>query len=306
MNLKTYIKARALRFFFDRIVMRKPAYQIDGIPVATKDETLRIPTPQGVARALLHRPPQARPGEAGRPAVIMFHGGGFVFGLPEHEAPFCRRLANNLDCIVVNPEYVLSPEHPFPHAVRQCYEIVAWLAREAGRLGIDPQRIAVGGHSAGGNLATGVAAQALAKGFPKICFQVLDYPFLDATVAPEDKPSSIANPLIAPGLANLFNSCYMPAGTNLHDPLLSPVCSDKAALVGHPPALVITAEYDTLRAEADRYAGMLCEAGVAVRHEVVAGVDHAFTHNGPKEAADAAWQLIEQCLREAFEPPKAQ
>src|SRR5512133_258905 len=220
MNWMTHLKARALRFVFDNILMRKPAYPIDGVPAVSNDEAVWIPTPQGKARTLVHRPPQARAEDGPRPALVLFHGGGFVFGLPENEAVFCRRLANNLDCIVINPDYVLSPERPFPGAAHQCYEIVAWGARAAERLGIDPERLAVGGHSAGGNLAAVAAAQAVAKGFPKLCFQILDYPFLDGTVAPEQKHSPLPKPLITPELPNLFTSCYMPAGTNLHDPLL--------------------------------------------------------------------------------------
>lgn len=301
MNWQIRLKAKALRFFFDNVVSRKPAYRIDGVPAHARDEVLDIPTPHGDVRALLHRPAGGARGPL--PVVVLIHGGGFVFGLPEHEAAFCQRLAQNVGCVVVNPDYALSPEHPFPKAALQCYEVVAWVARQAGRLGIDPARIAVGGHSAGGNLAAAVAAQAVAKGFPGLCLQIMDYPFLDGATLPQDKFSPIAKPLISPELATLFNRCYMPEGTDKRDPLLSPIYADPRSLAGHPPALVITAEYDLLRAEGDRYAEMLRGAGVKVRHEVFHGVDHSFTHTGPKEAADAAWHLIETCLTEAFASP---
>lgn len=301
MNFSTRLKALLMRTFFDRVVMRKPAYPIDGVPPDAVDTRVRIPTAQGETYALIHQPPGATAGDAPRPAVVLFHGGGFVFGLPQHEAAFCRRLASELNCIVVNPAYALSPEHSFPTAVHQCYEIVAWVARQARSLGIDSQRLAVGGHSAGGNLATGVVNQAVAKGFPHICYQLLDYPFLDATVAPEDKHSPIANPLIEPKLANLFNSCYIPADTALDHYLLSPVYTPQSLLARHPPTLVITAEHDTLRAEAEHYADRLRQAGVAVEHRRFSGVDHAFTHNGPKAAADEAWQLMAERLRQAFQ-----
>jgi len=299
MNFQTRFKAKALRFLFDRIVLRKPAYAIDNVPTTFNDEERLVPTPQGNMRTLFHWPANANAGSP-IPALVMFHGGGFVFGLPEHEAAFCRRLAQNVGCVVINPDYVRSPEHPFPAAAHQSYELVAWVAREAEALGIDPARIAVGGHSAGGNLATVVAAQAVAKGFPKICCQILDYPFLDGHTDPSAKPLPIPKPLINPELANLFNSCYMPKGINTRDPLLSPVYSELAALSGHPPALVITAEQDVLREEADKYAQMLRQAGVKVRHEVFPGVDHAFTHTGPKASADAAWLLMEEYLRQSF------
>ena len=300
MNFGIRLKAKALRFFFDRIVLRKPAYAIDNVPATFNDEERFVPTPQGNMRTLFHWPRNAKSTGTPIPAVVMFHGGGFVFGLPEHEADFCRRIAQNVGCVVINPDYVRSPEHPFPAAANQCYELVAWVAREAVALGIDPARIAVGGHSAGGNLATVVAAQSLTKGFPKICCQILDYPFLDGSTDPRDKPLPIPKPLITPELATLFNSCYMPEGTNARDSLLSPVYSELAALSEHPPALVITAEHDVLRDEADRYAKMLQQAGVEVRHEVFPGVDHAFTHTGPKSSADAAWFLMEEYLRQTF------
>lgn len=300
MNWTTRLKAKALRFFFNNVVMRKPAYPIDGVPTTFNDEERIIPTPQGGVRTLFHWPSSAKDAKSAIPAIVLIHGGGFVFGLPEHEAAFCRRLAENVGCLVINPDYVLSPEHPFPEAAHQCYELVAWVAREAKSLGIDPERIAIGGHSAGGNLATVVVAQSLTKGFPKLCYQIIDYPFLDGDTDPRDKPLPIPKPVITPELATLFNSCYMPKGTNTRDPLLSPVYADLASLSGHPPTLVITAEYDVLRAEADKYAEMLRKAGVKVQHEIFAGVDHAFTHNGPKDSADAAWKLMEECLREAF------
>jgi acetyl esterase len=281
-------------------VLRKAGYALDNVPAIFKDEERIVPTPQGDMRTLFHWPAKANGAGTPLPVLVMFHGGGFVFGLPEHEAAFCRRIAQNVGCVVINPDYVRSPEHPFPAAAHQCYELVAWVAREAAALGIDPARIAVGGHSAGGNLATVVAAQALAKGFPKICLQILDYPFLDAAMAPWKKPFPIPKPLITPELADLFNRCYMPKGANARDPLVSPVHSELAALSGHPPALVITAEHDLLRDEADKYAKMLQQAGVKVRHEVFAGVDHAFTHIGPKASADAAWGLMEECLLQSF------
>lgn len=306
MNWKIRLKAKAVRFFFDRIVMRKPGYQIDGIPGAINDEERLIPTSQGKTRTLFHWPAKAVLADAPLPALVLIHGGGFVFGLPEHEAVFCRRIANNVGCVVINPDYVLAPEYPFPHAIHESYDVVAWVAREAETLGIDPERIAVGGHSAGGNLATGVVAQALTKGFPKICFQVLDYPFLDGSVDARSKRLPIPKPIINPELASLFNDCYMPPGIDHRASLLSPVCAELAALSGHPPTLVITAENDVLREEADRYAGMLRAAGVSVRHEIFPGVDHAFTHIGPKESADAAWRLIEDCVRDAFAGAKLQ
>ena len=299
MNLLTSLKAKALRAFFDHVVLKKPGYAV-AAPQAFFDEERLIPTPAGEMRVLLHWPTAAKSAQGKLPVVMMIHGGGFLFGLPEHEAVFCRRLAQEVGCLVVNPDYARTPQHPFPKALHQCHGLLAWIADQAGTLGIDPERIAVGGHSAGGNLTAGVVALAKAKGYPKICFQVLDYPFLDAATPPAEKTFHIAKPLITPGLAALFNDCYVQHGQPLHDPWISPMFAEPADLRGQPPALVITAEQDLLRDEAEIYVDKLRAAGVPVRHELFAGVDHAFTHIGPKAAADAAWQLIHESLRQAF------
>jgi acetyl esterase len=301
MNWQVAFKAKALRFFFDHIAARKPGYVVDGVPARHDDTWLEVPTAHGTVRTLVHRPVgSAAAGGGPLPVVMLIHGGGFVFGRPQNEALFCRRLAHNVGCAVINPAYALAPEHPFPTATLQCDGVLEWVAHHAASLGLDARRMAVAGHSAGGNLATVTAAQAVKKGFPKLCLQILDYPFLDGHTPPEKKTSPIAQPMINPGLAGFFNGCYMPSGTPLRDPLLSPVYADAVDLAGHPPVLMITAEYDTLRGEAERYVARLREAGVPVRHEMFEGVDHSFTHTGPKTAADAAWRLMEQALTEAF------
>lgn len=299
MNLKTRISAKLLRFFFDNVVLKKKNYPMETAK-SFREEERRVPTSEGPVRTLFHWPVAASGRQERLPVMVMIHGGGFVFGQPEHEAEFCRRMAKNVGCLVVNPDYSRAPEHAFPTALHQCYGLVSWLADNAESLGIDPDRIAVGGHSAGGTLAAGVVAMAVKRGHPRICFQVLDYPFLDAATPPAEKTFHIPKPLITPGLAGLFNRCYLAEGQDAKHPLASPFFATTESLRGHPPTLVITAEQDLLRDEADGYAEKLKAAGVDVRHEIFANVDHAFTHIGPKPAADAAWQLIEECLAGAF------
>lgn len=296
MNPGKRLFAKALRFFFDRFVLRKLGYELDP-HVAGPDEERHIPTAHGPVRVLFHWPEERR---ANMPLFVNIHGGGFLFGLPDHDAPFCRRIAQNLGCLVVNIHYHRAPEHPFPTAYQQCFEIVCWLAEHLGKEGIDTTRIAVGGHSAGGNLVAGVMAQAKAKGGPRFCLQILDYPFMDGHTDPAAKKARIDKPLITPGLASLFNGCYLRNPADALLPQVSPLFAPVETLRGQPPALVITAEYDLLRDEGDGYAEKLRQAGVPVRHEVFAGVDHAFTHTGPKVQADAAWRLMEESLRQAF------
>ena len=296
MNLLRTLKAKLLRAFAKRM-KAKFIYDATQYPLRAVDETF-IPTAWGPARALFYWPdtPSSEP----MPVYLNLHGGGFVAGVPEHDDSYCRRLAHNLGCLVVNLDYVLAPEHPFPAGLRQSLEVLEWLAGQASVLGIDPQRIAIGGHSAGGNLTAGLAR--LTQGNPRlrVVHQIIDYAALDLSQAPELKLSSLAEPLLRPGLMHFFNSCYLSDPAQARDPLVSPLLASVDALRGLPPATVITAEYDILRAEGEAYAQKMREAGVAVNARMFPGCDHMFTHLGPDASADEAWQFIEEVLRGAF------
>jgi acetyl esterase len=231
---------------------------------------------------------------------LNLHGGGFVAGVPEHDDSYCRRLAHNLGCLVVNLDYVLAPEHPFPAGLRQSFAVLEWLAEQAATLGIDPQRMAVGGHSAGGNLATGVANLARGHQRLRVVHQLIDYAVLDLTQDPALKVSSLDKPLLGAGLVRFFNSCYLSDSAQARDPLVSPLLATVGELQGMPATTLITAEHDILRGEGEAYAEKLRQAGVPVNERMFAGCDHMFTHLGPDDSAEQAWQLIEDGLREAF------
>lgn len=292
-----HLQAKLIRFVFDRFILPKIGYPVDGLG-ETRDEERTAATAAGPVRMLIHRPAHV---ERALPVFVNIHGGGFVFGRPEHDAVFCRRIAARVGCVVVNLDYARAPEHPFPTAPEQCYAAVAWIAEHGAELGVDPTRIAIGGHSAGGNITAFIAAQAKTRGGPKICFQILDYPYVDARTDPALKHKRIKKPLLTPGLMKLFNACYLVRPEQAGDVRVSPLYAPLEDLRGQPPALVITAENDVLRDEGDAYAARLKEAGVEVRHQVFPGVDHVFTHTGPKASADAAWALMEECLGKAFQ-----
>ncbi len=295
MNL-THLPAKLLRAFARRM---KPVVVYDAARYPLHEVAeIFIPTPLGAARALLYYPKLS--GGARLPVFLNLHGGGFVAGVPEHDDPYCRRLAHNLGCLVVNLDYALAPEHPFPAAPRQCFAVLEWLAQEAGQLGIDPWRMAVGGHSAGGNLAAAVARQARGHSALRVLHQVIDYPAMNLALDPAEKRSALAKPLLGPRLMRFFNRCYLSDPSQAHDPLASPALAAPGELAGMPPATVIVAEYDVLRAEAEVYARRLREDGVRVVERMFAGCDHMFTHLGPEAPAEAAWQLIEDSLRGAF------
>ncbi len=297
MSLVKTLKAKLLRAFAKRM-KGKFVYAAAQFPLRAVAEEF-IPTPWGAARALFYWPhtPSSEP----LPVYLNLHGGGFVAGVPEHDDSYCRRLAHNLGCLVVNVDYVLAPEHPFPAGLRQSFAVLEWLAEQAATLGIDPQRIAVGGHSAGGNLATGVANLARGHQRLRVVHQLIDYAALDLSQAPELKTSTLDKPLLGVGLMRFFNSCYLSDPTQARDPLVSPLLLAVDELRGMPPATLITAEYDILRAEGEAYAEKLRQAGVAVTERMFTGCDHMFTHLGPDDSAEQAWQLMEDSLRGAFQ-----
>ncbi len=251
-----------------------------------------VTTRAGETRVLFYAPR----GQA-LPVFVNIHGGGFVMGSAADDDEYCRRLANDADCAVVNIEYRLAPEHKFPVALEECYDVVKWVHDSAAFLGADPARIAVGGHSAGGNLAAAICLLARARREFAVVFQVLDYPPLDLTVDPFGQQSR--DKLLTSKARAFFNECYFNTPADALNPLVSPLLAGD--LAGLPPALVIAAEYDPLRADGERYAAGLKAAGVDATFRLFAGCSHAFTHFGPKEAADEAWALMAAKLREAFE-----
>jgi acetyl esterase len=296
MKLLQALKAKLLRAFAKRM-KGKFVYDAAQFPLRAVTEEF-VPTAWGPARALFYWPnvQSTQP----LPVYLNLHGGGFVAGVPEHDDSYCRRLAHNLGCLVVNLDYVLAPEHPFPAGLRQSFAVLEWLAEQAATLGIDPQRMAVGGHSAGGNLATGVANLARGHQRLRVVHQLIDYAVLDLTQDPALKVSSLDKPLLGAGLVRFFNSCYLSDPAQARDPLVSPLLATVGELQGMPATTLITAEHDILRGEGEAYAEKLRQAGVPVNEQMFAGCDHMFTHLGPDDSAEQAWQLIEDGLREAF------
>jgi len=243
-----------------------------------------------------------RPAGSDVPGVFVnLHGGGFVLGSAQDDDPYCRLLADASGCAVVNVDYLLAPEHPYPAAVHQIYDLLEWIAEHGRVLGVDGSRLAVGGHSAGGNLAAACALLARRHGRPLLRGVVVDYAPLDLSTPPADKLVGAvrddpgAQALAAAGAR--FNSWYLPDPANGTDELASPVLASD--LAGLPPTLVLTAERDLLCAEGDRYAARLSAAGVPTEHAVFPGCGHGFTHGGPDEHAAAAWERMAAFVRRA-------
>ena len=176
--------------------------------------------------------------------------------------PVCRRLANETPCAVVSVSYRLAPEHPFPAGLEDCYAAACWVAEHGAALGLDPDRIAVGGTSAGGNLAAAVALLAREREGPRLALQVLVYPPLDhrAELLPLPEP---LEPFFGSRDVAWCWSHYLADAEDGDNPLASPLRAEN--LRGLPPALVITAGLDPLREQGELYAARLVDGGRACR-----------------------------------------
>ena len=220
------------------------------------------------------------------PLLVFFHGGGFMYGdLDSHDAP-CRFLAQRSGVRVLAVDYRLGPESRFPAAHDDADAAYRWVLEHADDLGADPDRLAVGGDSAGGNLAASVAIQAARDGLP-LAHQLLIYPATDS--AREGGSSSLFAEgfYLTKAFMDLANASYLTPETDLRDPRLSPLYADLPA--GLAPAYVVTAGFDPLRDEGEAYAARLVEAGVPVEvrrfHDQIHGFFNVVCAGGTSRAA---------------------
>jgi acetyl esterase len=234
--------------------------------------------PHGPIPVRLYRPKNS--GDATLPVLVYFHGGGWVLGYLDALDATCAQLANAAGCAVVSVDYRLAPENKFPKAVDDAYASTAWVAANAKTLGIDPNRIAVGGDSAGGNLAAVVCIMARdAGGKLPIKYQLLIYPVTNAAMdTPSFRRFAQGYLLTSPAMA-WFYSLYLNTPDEGRDWRVSPLRA--ASLANLPPAFVLTAGYDPLRDEGEEYGVRLMrEAGVPVTIWREAGQIHGFLPMG--------------------------
>ena len=200
--------------------------------------------------------------------LVWFHGGGFVIGDLDTSEGIARPIAADAQCVVVSVDYRLAPEAPAPAAADDCWAALSWVAENLTELGLAAgSPIAVGGDSAGGNLAAVVAQRALAEGGPELCFQLLVYPVTDLTAS---SPSVVENGegyFLTASVMAWFSDQYLSGGVAADDPSVSPFFASDDATRGLPPALVVVAGYDPLRDEGRAYGERL--AGLGVMAEVV-------------------------------------
>ncbi|WP_168192263.1 alpha/beta hydrolase [Pararhodobacter marinus] len=263
-----------------------PALEAD-LDLCTAEERF-IPTRAGDTRVVIVTPKS--PARAPRPLFLNIHGGGFVRGYQRRDTVFCAHLASQLDAVVVDLDYRLAPEHPFPTALHEGYDIARWAVANAGALGADPKRFALGGHSAGGNLTAAICLMARDSGDFTPLGQLMSYPFLDGITPAEDKlePHSI----FPPARLRAFSACYAGVEENLYNPLLSPILASDEALTGLPPALILTAGLDPLRFEARKYAARLIAQGNDVTVRQYADADHGFLIACHTRFAEARTEIV--------------
>jgi acetyl esterase len=265
-----------------------------------------IENPICATRLLLYRPLHSE--DRILPVFVNLHGGGFVLGYPEVDDPYCRLIANKAHCLVVSVDYALAPEYQFPKGIENVYGVVKWLHTHADELHIDSGRIAIGGHSAGGNIAAAICLLAKERQEFSLVYQILDYAPLDLATDPGQKGDMTTDEILI-GLQNLarkYNAWYLAKKEDAHHPLASPIYAQDVENL--PPALVIAAEYDLLCKEDQFYAEKLQQAGNETLFKYYKGCEHGFTHeihglvNDEYQrimAADA-WNLICAQLRKAF------
>jgi len=227
-----------------------------------------IDGPDGPLAARVYRPDT----QGVLPAMVWYHGGGWVVGSVETHDRLCRALAARAPCCVIAVDYRLAPEHPFPAAVRDAWAGLAWTLAAADELRIDPARVAVGGDSAGGNLAAVTALRARDEGVA-LALQALVYPVTDADFESESYRTHGDGLNLTRDGMRWYWDAYLAGGDPAH-PDASPLRA--ADLRGLAPALVQTAEYDVLRSEGEAYAQRLAQAGVATTLTRYDGMIHGF------------------------------
>jgi acetyl esterase len=254
-----------------------------------------VPGPAGEVPVRVYRPRD----ETELPVLIWFHGGGWTIGSLETHDNTCRSLANAVGCVVISVGYRLAPEHRFPAAVDDAFAATRWVAQHTAEVGGDPRRIAVGGDSAGGNLAAVVSLLARDAGGPDLAFELLVYPVCDHEFESPSMHENATGYFLELESMRWFYNQYLRDERDGADWRFSPARATD--LAGLPPAFVLTAEFDPLRDQGEAYARRLEAAGVPVEARRYDGVFHGFF--GMRDLMDPAREAFDdvtKALREAF------
>ena len=240
----------------------------------------------------MYRPRALRDSRTDVPVVMWFHGGGWVLGNLVNEDQLCTVLAREVGCVVVSVDYRMAPEHRAPTAALDCVDATTWVQVNGDVLRADTTRMAVAGHSAGGNLAAVVAQVLRDHGVTALRHQALVYPATDLTLASPSVEEHANAPLLTRRSIDAFLSHYVAPGRDVRDPLLSPL---HGSLEGLPPALVQVADVDPVRDDGLRYAAALRAAGVPTRVTNYLRMPHGFASMpgvAPALVRQQRWELV--------------
>jgi acetyl esterase len=261
-------------------------------PAVESVQLLIAPGPAGPVPVRAYRPKGAGRDDV-LPALVYFHGGGWVIGDLDTHDVVCRTLANGARCAVFSVEYRKAPESPFPAAVDDCFAALKYVVENGKSLKIDPSKVAVGGDSAGGNLATVAALLARDAGGPAISFQLLIYPGVDARMAHPSVKRNGEGYLLTEKSMHYFRRHYLPQQKDWLDWRASPLIATSLAKL--PPAFVLTAGFDPLVDEGREYAERMQNEGVQVEYKNYADMVHGFITMG--RALDTANTALEDCAQ---------
>lgn len=218
------------------------------------------------------------------PIYFDLHGGGFILGSADMDEEMNLELNKQVGCKIISIEYAKAPEFPYPAAVNQVYAVVQHVFENADKYAVDNKRMAIGGHSAGGNLSAVTCLKAKKEGKFQLGCQILDYPPLDLATSALDKPQPKG--AISPNMALMFDACYVDP-IQAKDIYVSPVYATPKDLEGLPPALFILAGGDSLHDEGLKYCGLLKTAGVVTECHEYPNAPHGFTYKSSPDAIDA-------------------
>jgi acetyl esterase len=283
----TKAKKQALKMQAMERIIRFIKFKISGLKV----RVVWFETSRGRVRTLWY-------GDSPKPQPLFvdLHGGGFVLGGPEMDHKMNVSIAKGANCKVVSIDYPKAPKSPYPFALEAVIEVVQAIARNFQTYGIDPEKIGIGGHSAGANLSTAICLKPEGRAL-RFRFQILDYPPLDLFTTPYEKPQPKG--CIPPEMATMFNLCYV----NDHQAkeiYASPAKAEPSDLKNLPPALVILAGIDSLFDEGMAYSNMLRDSGVSVECLQFPESKHGFTVEDSTATTEATKAMVD-FVRRKFE-----
>ena len=273
-------------------------------PDVAKVENRTIPGPDGEVPVRIYTPE----GDGPFPILAWYHGGGWVIGDLESADGTARNLCVGGKCVVVSVDYRLAPETKFPGPAEDCWAATTWAVNNASSINADSARLAVGGDSAGGNLAAAMCLMAADRGGPEIALQLLVYPVTDVNFSTVSYSENGEDYSLTKASMQWFWDHYLSAKEDAENPYAAPMKAK--SLAGQPSALVITAQYDPLRDEGEAYAKRLQEAGVETTATRYDGMIHGFFGMGAvvdkgKQAVDEASAALRNAFARSSTPSAA-